>query len=105
MLHQSLDKKEIYLYGTLFALVHDNLVAFEKHKLGKLGIWGRARASSRNNAIDKFVRKLFSYKDSQGHSNPAAAIVTDLAAIRADSDLWADISEEQVDYVKKLVAG
>lgn len=104
-LRRSLDKKETYLYGTLFALVHDNLLAFEKHKQGKLGIWGRARASSRNSTIDKFVGKLFSYKDDQGHNDPTTEIIADLTFISQNNEVWGDITDEQVKFVKNLVAG
>lgn len=105
ILHRTLDKKEAYLYGTLLALVSENLAAMEKHKRGELGMWGRARASSRNTTIDKFVQKLFSHKEGQGFSNPASEIIADLSFIDQDYETWGDVTTEQVCFVKKLVAG
>ena len=104
-LHRTLNKKEVYLYGTLLALVNENFVAMEKHRRGELGMWGRARASSRNSTIDKFVVKLFSYKEGQGCSNPANEILADLSFIDQDYETWGDVPTEQVAFVIKLVAG
>ncbi len=100
-----MDKKETYLYGTLLALVQDNLLALEKHKKGKLGFWGRARASSRNSAIDKFIQKIIDYKDKRGSPEPIDEMVQDLSFIRRDTEVWDDVSEEQLDMVRKLLIG
>lgn len=100
-----LDKKETYLYGTLLELVHEQLVAWNKHQQGKLGIWGRARASSRNGTIDKFVQKIIDYKAAHGQADPTEEIVKDLALIRQDNAVWDGISDEQIEFLKKLLAG
>ena len=100
-----MDKKETYLYGTLLALVQDNLRALEKHKKGKLGFWGRARATSRNGTIDKFIQKIIDYKDKRGSDDPIDKMVQDLSFIRRDTEVWDDIADEQLDMVRKLLIG
>ena len=100
-----MDKKETYLYGTLLALIQDNLEALEKHQQGKLGIWGRARASSRNSAIDKFIQKIIDYKSKCGRENPVDEMVRDLSDIRLDTEVWDDVSDEQLDMVRILLKG
>ena len=100
-----MDKKETYLYGTLLALIQDNLEALEKHQQGKLGIWGRARASSRNSAIDKFIQKIIDYKSKCGHENPIDEMVRDLSDMRLDTEVWDDASDEQLDMVRMLLKG
>ena len=100
-----MDKKETYLYGTLLALVQDNLLALEKHQKGNLGFWGRARASSRNGTIDKFIQKIIDYKSKHGNGEPIDEIVQDLSFIRRDTEVWDDVSDEQLDMVRKLLIG
>ena len=100
-----MDKKETYLYGTLLALIKDNLEALEKHQQGKLGVWGRARASSRNSAIDKFIQKIIHYKSKCGEENPIDYMVRDLSYIRLDTEVWDDVSDEQLDMVRMLLKG
>ena len=100
-----MDKKETYLYGTLLALIQDNLLAMEKHQKGKLGFWGRTRASSRNGVIDKFVQKIIDYKTNCGREDPIDDMVKDLSFIRQDAEAWNDISDEQLDMVRKLLVG
>ena len=102
---RNLDKKETYLYGTLLALIQENLVAFEKHQQGKLGFWGRSRASSRNSAIDKFVQKVIDYKSAHGDDDPIGAMERDLAYIQQDSRVWDDISDDQLGMLRKLLTG
>ena len=99
------DQKEKYLYGTLLALVRDNLAALDRHQQGKLGLWGRSRASNRNRAIDKFVQKLIDYKSKQGCSDPTSAIISDLARIEKDENQWGDIDTRPVDFLIRLVNG
>lgn len=99
------DKKETYLYGTLLELVREQLAAWDKHQRGELGMWGRARASSRNNTIDKFVQKVIDHKDVSGHSEPIDRIVEDLESIRRDTSEWGDVSDEQLDFLRKLLVG
>ena len=100
-----MDKKETYLYGTLLALIRDNLEALEKHQQGKLGFWGRARASSRNGAIDKFIQKIVDYKSKRGQDNPIDDMVGDLSYIRQDNEVWDDVSDDQIDMLRKLITG
>jgi hypothetical protein len=102
---ERMDKKETYLYGTLLALIQDNLKALEKHRQGKLGVWGRARASSRNGAIDKFIQKIIDYKSKCGQDDPIEDMDRDLSYIRQDTEVWDDISDEQLDMVRKLIKG
>lgn len=100
-----IDKKETYLYGTLLELVREQLVAWEKHQQGKLGMWGRARASSRNGTIDKFMQKIIDYKTAHRQGDPVEEIVGDLAFIQQDNAVWDGISDEQVDFLRKLLTG
>jgi len=104
-LNRNLDKKETYSYGTLLALIQENLVALEKHRRGKLGIWARTRASSRNSAIDKFVQKIIDRKAACGNNDPIEEIVLDLAFIQQDTGVWDDVSDEQLDMLRKLLTG
>ena len=104
-MNRTLGKKETYLYGTLLALVEENLVAIEKHQQGKLGVWGRARASSRNGAIDKFVQKIINHKLARGQDDPIDEMVLDLAFIQNDVDVWDDVSDAQLDMLRKLLTG
>ena len=58
-----LDKKDTYLYGTLLALVKEQLAAVQKQVSGGgLGMWGKARFSSRTKEIQKFLFKIFQKK-------------------------------------------
>lgn len=99
------EKKEAYLYGTLLELVREQLIAWDKHRRGKLGMWGRARASSRNNTIDKFLQKIIDHKDAHGHSEPVDKVVEDLETIRRDTSEWGAVSDEQLDFLRKLLVG
>jgi hypothetical protein len=100
-----LDKKETYLYGTLLELVHEQLIAWEKHQQGKLGMWGRARASSRNETIDKFVQKIIDYKAGRGQGDPIGEIMEDLTFIQQDNAVWGGISNEQIEFLGNLLTG
>ena len=102
---RTLDKEETYLYGTILALVQKQLAALEKHQRGELGIWGRARANSRNGAIDKFAQKIIDLKIASESVDPIAEIVEDLEFIRRDSRDWDGISDPEVDMLRKLIAG
>ena len=102
---RELDKKETYLYGTLIALIQDNLVALEKHRQGNLGFWGRSRASSRNSTIDKFVQKIIDHKAARGDADPIEEIVRDIAYIQLDSHVWDDVSDDALSMLRKLLTG
>jgi len=99
------DKNETYFYGTLLELAREQLISWDKHQRGKLGMWGRARASSRNGAIDKFVQKLIDHKVARGIADPVANIVEDLEFIQRDSSVWDDISDDQLNFLRKLLIG
>ena len=102
---RNLDKKETYLYGTVLELIRENLVALEKHEQGKLGMWGRARATSRNGTIDKFVQKIIDHKVAADHADPVGEIVRDLEFIQQDSCVWDGISGAVIKTLRKLIAG
>ena len=104
-MNRNLDKKETYLYGTLLALIQENLVALDKHQQGKLGFWGRARASSRNGAIDKFIKKIITHKSARGHDDPIDEMVLDLMHIQQDTQVWDGVSDDQLDMLRKLLTG
>ncbi len=104
-MNRTLDKQETYLYGTVLQLVRDNLAAMEKHQQGKLGLWGRARANSRNGAIDKFAQKIFDYKVKTASLDPIGEIVQDLTFIHHDNNVWDDVTEDEVVMLRTLIAG
>ena len=99
----SLDKKEIYLYGTLLALIREQLESVDKVSGGKLGFWGKNRMQARNKEIDKFLRKIIEHKFGQGFSDPLEQILSDLELIRNDNNVWGDISTNQLEYISNIL--
>lgn len=96
-------KTEIYLWGTLLALVREQLAAIDEHVAGKLGFWGKARFSSRTRAIQKFVIKLRKKKAEAHGDSTIHALVADLDYIADRREIWADITPEQVTYVRRIL--
>jgi len=74
----SLDKKETYLWGTLLALVKEQLDAIDKSISGSLGFWGKSRMQARNKEMEKFLKKLVEYKVSRYGENTMEALIKDM---------------------------
>ena len=100
----NLDRKETYLYGTLLALVQEQLDAIDKRVSGRLGFWGRSRMSARNQTMMKFLRKIITHKISTGAIDPLTSVAIDLECIEQDNAVWDDISREQLEYVRNVLA-
>ena len=100
----SLDKKETYLYGTLLALAQEQLDAIEKKIQGRLGFWGKSRMSARNHELTKFLLKIIEHKVGKGSVDPLSSLVDDLELIEADQQVWNDISADQLEYVRNVLA-
>jgi hypothetical protein len=100
-----LDKKDVYLWGTLLALVREQLAAIDKHVQGTLGMWGRARLQSRTKEIQKFIFKLMERKMRFCSDEALEALHADLAEIRADNGMWHDVTPSELEYVRTILAG
>jgi len=101
-----MDAKDTYLWGTLLALVREQLAAIEKQVAGDLGMWGKMRSQSRNKAMQKFLFKLFLRKV-QAHGDDAAkamhAMQAELEQIEKDKKTWSDITPEELQYVRNIL--
>ncbi len=97
------DNKEIYLYGTFFALVKEQLGAIDRAADGRLGWWGKGRVNARNQAMGKFVKKILKYKLSKGSADPMAEFLHDLEFIEHDNRVWGDIESRQLEYVRDVI--
>ena len=98
-----MDKKETYLWGTLLALVREQLSAIEKHVQGSLGMWGKARFGSRNKAIQKFFVALLERKAISHGDMAVDALRSDLEFIENDKPIWDDITAAEIDYVRSIM--
>lgn len=100
-----MDKKETYLWGTLLALVREQLDAINKYS--SLGFWEKSRMQSRNKAMIKFMKKLCKYKISKfGESSTFPPhldkLLQDLQFIEQDTQEWGDVNSCQLEYVRKI---
>lgn len=102
----SLDKTEVYLYGTLFALVAEQLTAIESHVEGQLGFFGRMRLQSRTGTITNFVAKLVQHKQ-DGDGDALQQIWDDLERIAMETDegVWKGVRREHLEYLRNLIRG
>lgn len=101
-----MDKKDTYLYGTLLALVKEQLSAIQKQVSGGgLGMWGKARFSSRTTEIQKFIVKILERKQAATENQALAEMVVDLDGIRDDKRVWTDVTQEELDYVRSILSG
>ena len=103
----SLDKKETYLWGTLLALVREQLDAINKDS--SLGFLGKSRMQSRNKAMIKFVKKLCKHKISKFGESPtfpphSDKLLQDLQFIEQDTQVWGNVDSGQLEYVSKMLA-
>jgi len=99
-----MDKTETYLWGTLLALAREQLEAIDKQLKGELGLLGKMRFSSRNQAIAKFTFQLVRHKAETQGGNAGLSLAGDLEAISVQQRPWEDIKPEEVDYVKRMLA-
>jgi len=99
-------KKEIYLYGTLLALVREQLDAFDKQVTSGLGFWARARLGSRTKEMQKFVFKILTIKagNDQSMADAIEGMAADLEAIESDRTTWADIRPQELDYLRSILS-
>lgn len=98
-----MSRKEIYLWGTLLALVREQLSALQKLTRGTLGIWGKSRINARNKAIQKFTFKLLQEKSKNNNDSFIEALFLDLEEIEKDQDIWMDITSEEINYMKTIL--
>lgn len=99
-----MDKNETYLWGTLLALVREQLAALEKHSRGKLGMWGKARIGARNKEMQKFLFKLLEHKAKVYGDSAIEGLISDLEAIEKDQNVWRDIASEEIDYLRTILS-
>ena len=99
-----LDKTELYLWGTLFALVKEQLEAINKAATGSLGIWGRSRMQARNKELEKFLKKLIEHKISSYGVDVMGALLKDIEFIKQDNQIWGDVSTSELEYVQSLLS-
>ena len=98
-----LDKKETYLWGTLLALVKEQLEALNKAASGSLGFWGKGRIQARNKAMEKFIKKLIEYKVSRFGEDTMDALLRDIEFIKQDNQVWGDVNLSELEYVCKVL--
>lgn len=54
-------------------------------------------------AIHKFFVKVLKYKIAKGYRDSSEQMLKDLKFIESDKQLWADISEEQLEYIRTML--
>jgi hypothetical protein len=101
----ALDSTEVYLYGTLFALVKEQLDAVNRHAEGKLGFWGKGRIQPRTRTITKFLIRVLQHKQSAHGGDAIQRIADDLDFMVVDRGLWKDVAVEQVEYIRGILRG
>lgn len=99
-----MNNQDIYLWGTLLALVREQLAAVDKHLNGRLGIWGRARFHARTKEMGNFVIKLLQHKAQSYGDGAVDALHADLATIENDSHAWQDVTSQELEYVRVFLA-
>ena len=75
------DNKEHYLYGTLLALLEDQLEAIGKLTRKQLSLWGKYRIQPRGREIGNFVQKIQNHKINKGVRDINESIIKDLQLI------------------------
>ena len=103
-MNRRLDNKETYLFGTLLALVREQLEAVEKLHAGKLGWWGRGRMAPRSQTMGKFMRALLAHKAEKGVIDPLAEVSADLEFIERDDRTWSDVTPREIEFVRDALA-
>jgi beta-lactamase class D len=98
-----LDKKEIYLWGTLLALVKEQLEAINKTATGSLGFWGKSRIQARNKEMEKFLKKLIEHKLSCYGDDVMDALLKDIEFIKQDNQIWGDVSTSELEYIRSVL--
>jgi hypothetical protein len=97
-----LDSKEAYLYSILFILTKEQLAALEKQLKGHLGLWGKWRLKSRMKEIQKIIFHLFDKKNIVGEPI-VPKILADFEFIATDTETWADVTSEEINYLRKVL--
>lgn len=101
-----MNKKDTYLWGTLLALVREQLAAIDKQVQGSLGIWGKSRFQSRTKEVQKILFKLHLRKaKSHGDDGAVGALHADIESIETDNQTWHDITSQEIQYVRNILSG
>lgn len=98
-----MEAKDTYLYGTLFALVKEQLDAIDLQISGGLGMWAKMRFQSRTKEIEKFVRKILKRKIANHGEQALQLVIDDLEHIESNKELWSDVSSAQIEYVRNIL--
>ena len=83
-------------------MIQEQLAALEKLTSGKIGFWAKNRIPARRKAIEKFARKIISYKMSKGGAHMVGEIYEDIEFIKDDYRVWTDITEEQLEFIHNI---
>jgi len=98
-----LESKENYLYGTLFALVKEQLDTIDVQISRGLGMWAKMRFQARTKEIGKFVTKILKLKKARYGDKAVPIFLDDLEYIESDEELWNDVTSGQVEYVRNIL--
>ncbi len=101
-MNQLLDPKEAYLYGVLLELTKKQVTSIQKQLAGDLGLWGKSRLNSRTKEIQKIIFHLFDKKTGTSE-DIVSKILVDFSYIETDTETWADITAEEIDYLRKML--
>lgn len=99
-----MDSKNLYLWGTLFALVREQLDAVDNQVGGRLGQWGKARFHSRSTQIQKFLFKLYERKFQTHGYFAAQALAEDLQNIEQNKNTWKGITIHEITYIRNMLS-
>ena len=97
-----MNKKELYLYGTLLALAEEQNEAISKLVSNELGWFGKNRIQGRGREIGKFVTKIAKEKQSRGIGDIKTSILEDLTKIK-NGDFPKKYKESDVDMIKNYL--
>ncbi len=103
-MERQIDKKETYLYGTLLALVREQLGAIQKQVSGRLGMWGKSRFNARTKEIQKIMFQIFQKKEGAFGEQAVPEMLADLDFIESDNRVWSDIKPEELQYLRNILS-
>lgn len=99
-----MNKKEVYNYGTFFALIKEQNEAHEKQVVGKLGRWGKARMKPRDETIFKFATKILRNKAKifSSMEEILESVKSDLAFISSDNNVWGEVPAQEIKDAERV---